>query len=167
MGLLTRFRLRACQSVGRDPVVRGSIWVHGSGSVRLGDRVVLDARSAPIELRAVDPGAEIVLGDDVHIEGGASIEAVQSVTIGARAHLGWFSKIMDSNFHSMTGDRHRRPTPYPVVVGEDVRIEARALLLPGSRVGAQSTVASMAVVTRHLRILPGSLVRGHPAVVVR
>src|SRR5271170_7448095 len=77
----SRLKLRHCAEIGASPSVVGRIWIYGPGAVRIGDRVRLDASSAPIELH-VGPGAEIVLGDDVEIQGGVSIEALQSVQIG-------------------------------------------------------------------------------------
>jgi len=147
--LWSRVKLRGCASVGRSTIALGRIWVHGEGEVYLAGGVVLDARAAPIELCA-HAGGEIHIGPGVRIEGGASIEAVSRIAIGARAKLGSFCKILDNNLHQMRiADREQRPPSRPVVVEEGAEVGARAILLPGARVGAGVVVPAGSVVSRN------------------
>ena len=142
---VTRYKLRACASVGDAPRVLGSLWIHGKGRVELGHRVFFDAGGAPIELYPWE-GAVISIGDDCYIGGGTSIEATESIVIGTRAHLGSFSKIMDNHFHPLHGDRNERPAPRPVVLEEDVTIGPCGIVLAGSRVTRGTSIASGTVV---------------------
>jgi acetyltransferase-like isoleucine patch superfamily enzyme len=160
---LTRWRLRRCAAVGPGSEARGTIWIHGGGAVRLGARVVLDGRAAPIELH-VGPGAEIVLGDDVHVAGGASLEAERSIRVGARARLGRFCKILDNHYHRVA-DHGERPHSQPVIVEEDADLGVRAILLPGAHVGRGTAVGPGTVVTR--RTPDHAFVAGLPATVQR
>jgi maltose O-acetyltransferase len=110
--------------------------------------VVLDARAAPIELCA-HRGAEIRIGPGVRIEGGASLEAVSRIEVGAQAKLGSFCKILDNHLHLVGGwDRDRRPPSRPVVIEERAEVGARAILLPGARVGSGAVVPADAVISR-------------------
>jgi acetyltransferase-like isoleucine patch superfamily enzyme len=113
--------------------------------VRIGARARLDGGTVPIELHAA-PGAEIVIGDDVVIEGGVSIEAQRSVTVGDGCHLGAFAKIMDNHFHPLRGDRHQRPVSDPVVIEAGASLGRRAIVLPGARVRAGAAVRPATVV---------------------
>jgi UDP-3-O-[3-hydroxymyristoyl] glucosamine N-acyltransferase len=115
-----RYVLRRCSVVGKEVRVKGRVWIHGGGRIVLGDRVVLDASCAPIELHAL-AGGEILIGNDAFIEGGTSIESVQCVSIGDRAHLGMFCKVMDTHFHSLTRDR-AMPASHAVVIEPDVTL---------------------------------------------
>jgi acetyltransferase-like isoleucine patch superfamily enzyme len=155
------YRLRRRAEGGRDVVVRGGLWIRGPGRIEIGDRVVLDGATAPIELH-VGPGAVISLRDDVYIGGGTSIEAQRAVTIGPRSRLGRFSKIIDNHFHNAAGKRSERPPSVPVVVEEDVELGPRAILLPGAHVGKGTRVVAGSVITR--RVPAYSLVSGVPAV---
>jgi acetyltransferase-like isoleucine patch superfamily enzyme len=146
----SRLQLLGCAEVGRSPSVVGRIWIHGPGRVLVGDRVVFDASSAPIELHA-GPGAEIVIGDDVQVAGGTSIEAQSSVTIGERCRIQAYSKILDNHFHPLRGDRSVRPASTPVIIESDVTLGRRAIVLPGARV------------RRGTNVLAVSVVRGPPA----
>jgi amino acid adenylation domain-containing protein len=154
--IATRYRLRRCAVVGDGVRVQGRVWIWGGGRVMLGARVRLDASRAPIELHA-EQGAEIAIGDDVVIEGGTSLEATRSITIGARSHLGMRCKIMDNHFHTLD-DRNRRPEAKAVVVEEDVELGAGVILLPGAHVGKGAHVERRAVVGR--AIDPGTRARG-------
>jgi acetyltransferase-like isoleucine patch superfamily enzyme len=144
----TRVKLRGCASVGPSTTVLGRVWVRGKGEVHLAEGVVLDARAAPIELCA-HRGAEIRIGAGVRIEGGASLEAVSRIEVGAEAKLGSFCKILDNHFHPVGGwNRERRPPSRPVMIEERAEVGARAILLPGARVGSGAVVPAGAVISR-------------------
>jgi maltose O-acetyltransferase len=123
----------------------GRIWIHGRGALRIGNRVRLDASSAPIELH-VGPGAEIVLGDDVEIQGGASIEALQSVQVGDGCRIGARCKVIDNHFHRLWGNRQQDPPSAPVVIEAGATLGSGAIVLPGARVPRGSVIAPDTVV---------------------
>jgi acetyltransferase-like isoleucine patch superfamily enzyme len=154
-------RASSVHQLSRARFPRG-VWVHGGGLIRLGARVRFDVATAPIELH-VEPTAEIVLGDDVWVAGGTSIEAQHSVRIGARTHLGAFSKILDGHFHTLSGNRHERPRPSFVVVEDDVDLGPLCVLLPRAHVGHGSTVLAGTVLSR--RFPPEVVLGGIPAAV--
>jgi acetyltransferase-like isoleucine patch superfamily enzyme len=145
MALKSRFVLRRCLEVGLAPSVSGRVWIHDGGTVRIGDRVTFDASTAPIELHAF-PGAEIIIGNDVHLEGGASIEAYRSVTIGDGARLGGYCKVIDNHLHTVRGDRHRRPKSVPVIIEPGAHVGRRAIVFPGAVVTAGSAVRPATIV---------------------
>ena len=159
----SRFLLKRYATLGDNVDIRGRIWIHGPGKVHIGNRVVLDGSTWPIELNP-EKGAEIAIGDDVHIDGGASIWALKSITVGARCHLGTFCKLMDNHYHSLSNrDLTTRPASAAVLVEDDVRIGPYSILLSGAHVGRSTVIHERTVVTR--RIAPGVEVRGNPAVV--
>lgn len=136
----SRWALWKCAEVGRGVRVEGRLWIHGKGTVRIGDGVVFEGKLAPIELHAW-PGAEMVLGKGVIVEGGTSIEATRSVRIGERSRLGAFSKILDNHFHR-AGDMRSRPESAAVVVGPGAVLGPRSVLLPGVTLGPGEQVAA-------------------------
>ncbi len=162
--LASRFRLRHCAEVGPGTFAHGRLYIRGGGRIRLGARVVLDGRHTPIELH-VGEGAELVIDDDVLIEGGTSIEALQRVHIGARTRVGGFCKILDNHFHQVNGNRQERPPSLPVEVDAEVTLGARSILLPGAHLGAGTVVHSGTVISR--RFPPGVELSGVPASVRR
>jgi acetyltransferase-like isoleucine patch superfamily enzyme len=150
--LWSAWGLRRCLVVGTGTRVRGRVWVHGGGDVIIGRGVFLDASELPIELHA-GPGATLRLGDGSRVDGGTSIEAMCRVTVGASATLGRLCKIMDCNFHSLTGDRLASPdeAPEPVSIGDRADIGAHAIVLPGAHVENGARVLAGTVVRRRAR----------------
>jgi acyl transferase domain-containing protein/acetyltransferase-like isoleucine patch superfamily enzyme len=157
--LATAYKLRDCADVGAGSRVVGRVWIHGEGRIVIGQRVLLDGSRAPIELHP-EHGAEIVIGDDVVLGGGTSIEATHSVSIGPRTRVDAGCKIMDSHFH-MLDDRLERPPARAVVVEEDVQLGRNVILTAGAHVGRGTIVEARTVVGGPIG--PDALARGIPA----
>jgi acyl transferase domain-containing protein/acetyltransferase-like isoleucine patch superfamily enzyme len=163
VSLASAIKLRRCAAVGSGSRVIGRVWIHGEGRVVLGERVLLDGTHAPIELHP-SAGAEIVISDDVVVEGGASIEATRAVRIGARTHVGAYCKIMDTHFHDVAGGYESVP-PQPLVVEDDVDLGPHSILTAGAQVGRGTIVEARTVLGRSIG--PGLVARGIPARIVR
>lgn len=155
----TRFKTWRCDQIGFGVEVLGSIWVHGGGTIRIGNNVRLDGRIAPIELHSARH-ALLELGDEVCIYGGTSIEAVESIQIGCRSVLRPFVKIIDNNFHPLRGDRNHRPPPARVLIEDDVIIGDHAIILPGARVESGARIGARSVISH--RVPHGARVSGNP-----
>lgn len=110
------------------------VYVHGEGRVEMGRGVRFETATAPIELFA-HAGAVLRIGDGAAIEGGTSIEALQSISIGARARVGAFCKIMDNDLH-VAGAMNELPPSSPVEIEAGAVVGPRCILLPGARVRA-------------------------------
>ena len=163
--LAERALRRSCARVGQQPLILGRVVVHGPGRVFIGDRVTLDASTAAIELHTLSKDSEIHLGDDVVLRSGASLEAEARITVGDRCALGVFSKVLDSHFHPVRGDRRARTSPQPVVLENDVVLEEGAILLPGAYLHAFVRVCKESVVSR--KVPQGLTVAGVPATRVK
>jgi maltose O-acetyltransferase len=73
---------------------------------------------------------------------------------------------MDNDFHRVEPERrHEVPESLPIILGENVWLGARVVVLRGVTIGAHSVVAAGSVVTRD--IPPRTLAAGVPARVVR
>jgi acetyltransferase-like isoleucine patch superfamily enzyme len=142
---LHAFRSGPRISSAGDFEVRGPVWLRGQGTVHIGRGVRLLAERAPIELHA-HTGASVHLDEGVVVEGGTSIEATLSIRVGARTTIGPFCKLMDNDFHT-AGDPLTRPAGMPVIVGADVVMGPRAILLRGSEIGPGARIAPGAVVS--------------------
>jgi len=158
---LRELRLRMLAEVGKRPILLGRVTVRGKGRVIVGDGVRLEAIQAPIELHA-GPGAELRIEHGVVIEGGTSIEAMQSVRIGPNARIGAFVKILDNHFHRAEGEHSEQPASLPVVIDEGASVGPAAVVLPGSRIGRAARVGAGAVVSR--RVVQAADVHGFPLV---
>jgi acetyltransferase-like isoleucine patch superfamily enzyme len=61
--------------------------------------------------------------------------------------------------------RHLRPKPEPVVLGDDVWIGTRAIILAGVKIGSSSVIAAGSVVTKD--VPPLTVVAGAPEQAIR
>ncbi|MCL2627047.1 MAG: acetyltransferase [Cystobacterineae bacterium] len=154
-----RWKLWRCKSVGRGCRVLGKVWIHGRGEIYVGDNVCFDARNAPIELHT-KRHATLRIGNGCTIEGGSSLEAVDSVVLGEGCHLGPFVKVMDNHHHQTTGNRKERPPSSPVALGPKVKVGAHSILLPGAQLGEGALLEERTVVSR--KIPPGAHIQGNP-----
>ena len=148
------------------------------GTIKIGDRVRIVSKSwgtalgvrAPSIIRTLRPNATISIGDETGISG-ACICAAWSVEIGKRVLIGSDVMIADTDFHPLDPvNRHLAPVPEPsesdgIVIGDDVFIGARAIILKGVTIGERSVIGANSVVTRS--IPDGVIAAGNPAVVLR
>lgn len=92
---------------------------------------------------------------------GLRLECYQSIRIGYGVAIGPEVMIRDSDNHSVDG----KVATAPVVIGNQVWIGARAIILKGVTIGDGAVIAAGAVVSRD--VPAGALVGGVPARVLR
>lgn len=156
--------------VGR-PILRNTF----GGQIEIGHRLTLRSislgnsigTSQPVILSLWRQGARLKIGDDVGLSG-CSITVLGAVTIGDRVMIGSGALILDSDLHPL--DPHERSTyseniqVKPVVIGNDVFIGARAIILKGATIGDRSVIGAGAVVTR--AVPANAIAAGNPARIV-
>ncbi|MFZ9886664.1 MAG: acyltransferase [Myxococcota bacterium] len=144
--LSARWYLRAVDECGRGVRTIGKPRIENHGFIAIADGCLLRSMVVPVELVA-EEGAILRLGREVRVNYGASLGATASVLIGDRVRIGPHAMIVDSAFHDLYR-RDRRPPSEPVVIEDDVWVGARAVVLPGVRIGRASVIGTGAVVTK-------------------
>jgi acetyltransferase-like isoleucine patch superfamily enzyme len=123
--------------------------------------------SHPVVLRTLTPVAFLSVGDQVGMSG-SSVCAAESVKIGNDCLLGADVLITDTDFHSTTakGPRlhQKNAKTAPVVVGDNVFIGARSIVLKGVTIGDHAVIGAGSVVTED--VPERAVVAGVPARVV-
>lgn len=149
---------------GRRPTVEG--WLPhirtAKGSLVIGDRAWFRGIEARVSL-SVEPGGSIRIGDRCLLNSGSSITSRVGVRIGDDFRLGAFSSIQDTDSHEVAAGEGVRTAP--VVIGDDVWVGRNVVVLAGVEIGDGAVVAAGAVVTRS--VAPWTLVAGVPARPVR
>jgi acetyltransferase-like isoleucine patch superfamily enzyme len=174
--LLGRARLaseRVSSGPGLQLLGAPIVSVAQGASISIGARAILCSSShdtalgvsRPVILRAMLPGARLVIGDDCALSG-TTVCAAESVTIGERCLFGADTVITDTDFHGL--DPHGRwslglaqAPRRPVRIGRDVFVGARAIVLKGVTIGDGAVVGAGSVVTRD--VPAGAVVAGNPA----
>ncbi len=157
--LRARWKLRVATQFGRAPRCRGNPEVVNRGTMTIGDRFLVDCRLMRSQLYT-DPGAELVIGDDVFVNFGTTISASSRIEIGARTMIANQVTILDNDYHGVV-ERHRPPAPAPIKIGADVWICLKATILKGVTIGDGAVIAAGSVVTRD--VPAHTLVGGVPA----
>ena len=141
------------------------------GRITIGERFTAHSRSKdnaigvfqPVILTAWGAGSKIIVGDDVGMSG-CSITALDSISIGNRVKIGSGALIMDTNAHPVGAkERNQKAPPInaPVVIGDDVFIGARAIILKGVHIGKGAVIAAGAVLVKDVDAW--TIVGGNPA----
>jgi len=143
-----------CDLLGRPiiSVVRGGRIVLGDG-VRLFSTVRGNPLGCfqPCALRALAPGAELILGPSVGISATALCAAL-SIRIGERTIMGAGAMVMDTDFHQPAGEWDWNDDclagARPVNIGRGVFVGARAIILKGVTIGDRAIIGAGAVVSK-------------------
>jgi hypothetical protein len=148
------------------------------GKIVLGDgvRVYSATRANPLGcfqpcvLRALAPGAQLILGGSTGLSGtvlcaGASIEVGEGTIFGSGA------MVIDTDFHVPSGEWGWSEDPAifgevarPVRIGRGVFVGARAIILKGVTIGDRAVIGAGAVVTKD--VPAGQVAAGNPARVI-
>jgi acetyltransferase-like isoleucine patch superfamily enzyme len=160
-----RFYLRKAELGGKRIRLWGKPALQISGRLFVGDRVRLVSTITALEI-AVGAKALLEIGENTFINYGTSIAAQEMVKIGRNCLIGTYVNITDNNFHHLEPDRRLEiPPSAPVVVGDNVWLGTRAIVLPGVTIGDDSVIGAGSVVTRS--IPSGVVAAGAPARVIR
>ncbi len=158
-------------------VGRPEVRLTPGGQIILGAGVTLASRPAsnpmqlttPCALRLMAANAVIRIGDHSALSG-TVICAATAVEIGNHVLVGANVVISDTDFHPLAAadrrtDRNHGALTRPVVIGADVFIGARAIILKGTTLGEGCVVGAGAVVSGQFP--PHSVIVGNPAQVVK
>jgi maltose O-acetyltransferase len=119
----------------------------------------------PILLQPRDLGAEIYIGKGSTITNGCELFARTAIRIGERCMVGPQTLILDSDFHSVApNERHLAGKTAAVIIGDNVWVGTRVIILKGITVHRDAVIASGSVVAKDVDA--GAIVGGNPARVI-
>jgi len=158
-----KWRLRMCTRVGRLPRVYGSPRMTNLGTLSIGDKFLFFSTTVRSEMVAYSSG-RIEIGNNVFVNYGASISAHQLVRIGDGSQLGSYACLMDNDYHSVE-DRSQLGESKPIILGRNVWLGVRVIVLKGVTIGDNAVIGAGSVVTHDI---PANCVAGGvPAKVIR
>lgn len=116
----------------------------------------------------IEPGRNLVVGDDVDFAIGVIVVTGGGVTIGDRVLIGYRTQIFSTN-HAIPPKPGKifaaGHTKAPVVIANDVWIGANCLIMAGVTIGEGAIVAGGSVVTKDVPAF--AIVGGVPAKLIR
>lgn len=112
----------------------------------LGGRIVIESCSLEPGVRLeVYKGGILSIGKGTYLNRNVHIVVNESVSIGQQVKIGWDVVIMDTDLHGHSGLPVKN---CPVVIGNNVWIGCRALILKGVTIGDGAIIAAGAIVTK-------------------
>ena len=143
--------------------------VDGMGAVHFGTSSSFGCREAPcvgtgaIQIQARRPDSIIRIGPGCAFSNNISICALQSVIIGGKCLIGDMVLILDADHHELDPSNrwNGSGTISPVVIGNNVWIGSRAIILRGVTIGDNSVIGAGSVVTKS--VPANTVVAGNPA----
>lgn len=118
----------------------------------------------------VDRDAVLTIGDNVGISQ-AALVCHKSITIGDNVKIGGGVCIYDTDFHSLdpiirrSSEDLKNRAEQPVVIGNDVFIGAKSIILKGVTIGNNSVIGAGSVVTKS--VPANQIWAGNPAKFIR
>ncbi len=161
--LLGKWHLRRCTRVGHLPRVYGRPRITNLGAIVIGDKFRLFSTTVPSEMVAHANG-RIEIGNGVFVNYGASLSAHKRIRIGDGCQLGSYACLMDNDYHSVE-DRTQAGESKPIILGRNVWLGVRVIVLKGVTIGDNAVIGAGSVVTHDI---PANTVAGGvPAKVIR
>ncbi len=123
----------------------------------------------PCVFNIITPGSQIIIGKNVGISG-TSICATKSVIIGNNVLIGSGCLITDTDAHPLNWqDRNNncneKTKRAPVVIGDNVFVGARSIILKGVTIGDGAVIGAGSVITKD--VPEYVLVAGNPATIIK
>lgn len=121
---------------------------------------------AKTKLQTFQKTAQILIGDDVHLNGTSIVARSKKIIIGSGTIIAPNVMIIDSDFHVIWPPENRGISAVvdrdqDVIIGENVWIGARSIILKGVTIGTNSIIGAGSVVTKNVD--PNCLYAGNPA----
>jgi acetyltransferase-like isoleucine patch superfamily enzyme len=118
-------------------------------------------------IRNLNNKSSIIIGDNVRMSG-TTICSSKSITIGNRCVIGSDVIIADTDFHSLdpkircTENDSVLAKSLPIIIGNNVFIGTRSIILKGVSIGNNSVIGAGSVVTKTFP--ENSIIGGNPAI---
>jgi carbonic anhydrase/acetyltransferase-like protein (isoleucine patch superfamily) len=128
------------------------------GHIALGDRTILWPNVKISCVGSDKKTANLIVGKHCTIGDRTEIHCGESIIIGNRVAISWDCILMDRDYHSIEGKDERTSA---IMIGHNVLIGCRSIILKGVSIGDNSVIASGSVVTKN--VPPFTMVAGNPA----
>lgn len=151
--ILLDFELMLLRWVGCLPSHTLRLICYRLAGVKIGRRTRIHMWANFFNPREIEIGEDTIIGDHCFLDGRAKLKIGSHVAIASQV------LIYNSEHDVHSEDFH--PLEEPVEIGDYVFIGARAIILPGVKIGRGAVIASGAVVTKD--VAPGKIVGGVPA----
>jgi acetyltransferase-like isoleucine patch superfamily enzyme len=157
-----RAKFSGAESFGGHADMRGRVRFKLQGRAVFGRGFIAEGDISTVSI-VVRENATLIIGDDVYMNYGVTIEACHEIRVGNHVLMAPLVSIIDDNRH----ETEPGAVLYkgPIVIGNNVWLARNVAVIPGASIGDGCVVAANSVVCTD--IPPNSLAAGAPARVIR
>ena len=157
-----RAKFSGAESFGGHADMRGRVRFKLQGRAVFGRGFIAEGDISTVSV-VVRENATLIIGDDVYMNYGVTIEACHEIRVGDHVLMAPLVSIIDDNRH----ETEPGAVLYkgPVVIGNNVWLARNVAVIPGASIGDGCVIAANSVVCTD--IPPNSLAAGAPARVIR
>jgi maltose O-acetyltransferase len=157
-----RARLAGAESFGGHADMHGRVRFKLRGRAVFGRGFIAEGDIATVSI-LVRENATLIVGDDVYMNSGVTIEACHEIRIGNNVLMAPLVSIIDDNRHETEPGAVLNKGP--IVIGNNVWLARNVAVIPGATIGDGCVIAANSVVCTD--IPPNTLAAGAPARVIR
>ena len=100
---------------------------------------------------SINKGAELIFGNDFCLTGRSSLICQEKILFGESCLLSWDILMMDTDFHQIRDNQNIiRNNPRPIIVGNNVWIGCRNIVLKGVEIADNVVVAAGSKITKDI-----------------
>ena len=157
-----RAKFSGAESFGGHADMRGRVRFKLQGRAVFGRGFIAEGDISTVSI-VVRENATLIIGNDVYMNYGVTIEACHEIRIGNHVLMAPLVSIIDDNRH----ETEPGAVLYkgPIVIGNNVWLARNVAVIPGASIGDGCVIAANSVVCTD--IPPNSLAAGAPARVIR
>lgn len=165
--------LSDCRRVTGKPNLYMPLLLKGNGRISFGNNVQVGVSAAHFTyssynyLLAFDEESEIVIGDNVVLANGSSIQAASKITLEDNVMIGINTFLVDTDGHDLNPEKRMTGIPKMghITIKKNVVIYYNSVVFKGVTIGENSVIGACSVVTKD--IPPNVFAAGNPARVIR
>jgi acetyltransferase-like isoleucine patch superfamily enzyme len=154
--------ISGAENFGKHPYMQGKVSFDVKGRAIFGNKFLANAKLGMVHFK-VARDATLIVGDNVYINYGVTIEARHEVRIGNDVWIAPRVSIIDDSKYEI--EPGSIPSRGPVTIGNNVWLTRNVLVMAGVSIGDGSVIAANSVVSDD--IPPNSFAAGSPARVIR
>lgn len=165
--------LSDCKRVTGKPFSYLPLLLNGKGRIQFGKNVQNGVGAAHYTystynyILAMEEDSEVIIGDNVVLANGASIQAVSKIVLEDNVMIGINCFLVDTDGHDLDPDKRMTGLPKTgnIIIKKNVVIYYNSVVLKGVTIGENSVIGACSVVTKDI---PANVfAAGNPAKVIR